>query len=193
MKFYLVLFCFILAFHSKTSAQNGNQDYYIPTYAIKTNLLYWATTTPNLGLEFGLNRNMTLDITGNYNPFILGKNRKLKHILVQPEFRYWLCERFNGHFFGVNAIYSLYNVGGIKALNLDGHRYEGHLFGAGFSYGYQWVISNRWNLEATLGLGYARLIYDKYNCETCKAFQGREHKNYFGPVKAGVSFIYFIK
>lgn len=68
--------------------------------AVKTNLLYWATSTPNIGFEFGLGKRTTLDLVGGYNPWTLNKddNKKIKHWMVMPEFRYWLCERFNGHF-----------------------------------------------------------------------------------------------
>lgn len=37
--------------------------------ALKSNLLYDATTTMNLGLEFGLARKWTLDVPVNYNPW----------------------------------------------------------------------------------------------------------------------------
>lgn len=32
--------------------------------AVKTNLLYWATSTPNIGFEFGLGKRTTLDLVG---------------------------------------------------------------------------------------------------------------------------------
>lgn len=41
-------------------------------------------------------------------------------------------------------------------------RYEGFLYGAGLSYGYQWVVGRRWNIEAMLGVGYIRSEYDRY-------------------------------
>ena len=76
--------------------------------AVKTNLLYWSSTTPNLSLEFGLGKRTTLDLTGAYNPWTLNKdkNKKIKHWMVMPEFRYWLCERYNGHFFGLHSGYA---------------------------------------------------------------------------------------
>lgn len=37
--------------------------------AIKTNLLYDATTTFNLSAEIGLTPQWTLDLSANYNPF----------------------------------------------------------------------------------------------------------------------------
>ncbi|MEG1650051.1 MAG: DUF3575 domain-containing protein, partial [Rikenellaceae bacterium] len=138
--------------------------------AIKTNLLYGAAAyTPNLGLEIGLGRKTTLDISGGYNPWNRdGKhenNKKLVHWLIQPEFRYWLCQRFNGHFFGAHALGGQYNISGHKLLGMisKDYRYEGYMAGGGLTYGYQFVLGRRWNLEASIGIGYARLHYDKYN------------------------------
>ena len=47
---------------------------------------------------------LSLDISGNYNPWTLPDDKSIKHWLVQPELRYWLHERFNGHFLGVHAL-----------------------------------------------------------------------------------------
>lgn len=167
--------------------------------AAKTNLLYWATSTPNLGFEFGLGKHTTLELAGGYNPwtFDKGSNKKIKHWLVMPEFRYWLCERFNGHFFGIHSGYTYYNVAGVripfKGKGTKDHRYQGWATGAGISYGYSWLIGKRWNIEATIGLGYVYTNYDRYECATCGDFKGSADKHYFGPTKAGVSLIYNIK
>ena len=40
-----------------------------PVVALKTNALYWATTTPNLGLEFRLAKKWTLEAEVGLNPF----------------------------------------------------------------------------------------------------------------------------
>jgi hypothetical protein len=66
--------------------------------AVKTNLLYDATTTGNIGVEAGLSKKWTLDVSGNLNPWTFSNNKKIKHWMVQPEARYWLCEKFNGQF-----------------------------------------------------------------------------------------------
>ena len=44
--------------------------------ALKTNLLYDATSTINLGFEFGLSPKGTVDVSGNYNPWTFSKNKK---------------------------------------------------------------------------------------------------------------------
>ena len=65
--------------------------------ALKSNLLYDATTTMNLGLEFGLARKWTLDVPVNYNPWKPDNGRRLRHWGIQPEVRYWFCERTYVH------------------------------------------------------------------------------------------------
>lgn len=165
-----------------------------PRFGIKTNLLYDATTSFNLGVEVKLNRKLTLDFPVNYNPWTFSENRKLKHLLVQPELRYWLCEPFYGHFLGAHAHYAYYNVGRLPFGGpMRDHRYEGWLAGVGGSYGYHWLLSKRWSIEATIGVGYAYLRYEKYECRTCGDYLAKNHKHYFGVTKAGVSLIYVIK
>ncbi len=167
--------------------------------AVKTNLLYWATTTPNLGMEIGLGKQTTLDISGGYNPWTLDKaaNKKIKHWLVVPELRYWLCERFNGHFFGLHTGYGFYNIGGIRIPFHDkataDRRYQGWATGVGVSYGYSWILGKRWNIEANVGVGYVYTHYDQYDCVTCGQYRGTRSKHLFLPTRAGISLVYIIK
>lgn len=153
-------------------------------YAVKTNIAYWVTTTLNLGGEMALASRMTLDLAANYNPFHFRENKKIMHWAVQPEWRYWTCRRFMGHFIGVHVHGGKYN-GGLKK-----YRYDGWFVGGGFSYGYQWIIGKHWNLEAELGIGYAYLDYDKYLRNKCGRFIDTGHRNYWGPTKWSISFIY---
>lgn len=107
MKRYLTIaVLFLLAFAGTASAQK---------VGVKTNALYWATATPNVGFEFAMGNRWTFEIAGGYNPWTLNveDNVKAKHFLVTPEFRYWFCESFQGHFIGVSGKYTQFNVGGI--------------------------------------------------------------------------------
>lgn len=164
--------------------------------AVKTNLVADATTTINLATEIGLTAKTTLDLYVNYNPWSLGSNKLFKHVMLQPEYRYWFCERFSGSFIGVHAHAGIFNAGGIDLPfgvwpNLKDYRYEGEFIGAGVSYGYQWVLGKHWNLEGNIGVGYAYVNFDKYRCKNCGKLQEKDgHKNYFGPTKAAVSLIY---
>ncbi|MDR1918339.1 MAG: DUF3575 domain-containing protein [Tannerellaceae bacterium] len=160
---------------------------------VKSNILYDFTTTLNFGLEVGLAPQWTIDLPVNYNPWVFSENMKLKHWLIQPEVRYWFCEKFMGHFVGLHAHTGEFNVGGIKWLGMKDYRYQGTLYGAGLSYGYQWLLNTHWSLEATIGLGYAYLSHAKYPCEKCATKIEDATTNYFGPTKLGVSLIYIMK
>ena len=99
--------------------------------AIKTNLLYDISTTINLGAEFRLAPKWTLDLSANYNPFTFSDSKKWKHWMAQPEVRYWLCESFNGHFFGLHLLGGQFNVGNVDFPlgiypSTKGYRYEGY-------------------------------------------------------------------
>ncbi len=193
MKRRLRIFTFVLAALVATASEAGAQKSH-PVWAIKTNLLYDATTTLNLGMEFRLARKSTLEIPVSYNPWTFRNNAKLKHLTIQPEVRYWLCESFYGHFFGIHGHYSIFNAGNVDFIApLADYRYEGHLWGAGVSYGYQKILSPRWSLEMTLGIGYARIIYDKYDCENCGGYISSGKTNYFGLTKLGITLVYNIK
>ncbi len=166
--------------------------------AFKTNLLYDATATFNLGAEFRLAPKWTLDLSANYNPFTFSDSKKWKHWMAQPEARYWLCESFNGHFLGLHLLGGQFNVGNVKFPlgiypSTKGYRYEGYYYGVGLAYGYQWLLSNRWSIEASVGVGYIRNHYDKYDCPKCGEWKEKSDKGYFSVTKAAVSLIYTIK
>lgn len=201
--FSLLVILLSIAFtglHSQetNNTSSGRRQSYLPSLAVKTNLLYDATTTFNLGGEVKLSDYLTLDLSVNYNPWSFSENKKFKHVLVQPELRYWIYEPFNGHYLGTHLMYSYYNVGNINLpldifSDLKNFRYQGNGYGFGFSYGYQWILSAKWNLEATFGFGYIYFDYSRYECQSCGKKLEDSHKNYFGPTKAGLSLIYILQ
>ena len=165
--------------------------------ALKTNLLYDATTTPNLGAELAMGKKSTLQLFYGLNPwkFASDRTKQLCHWLLMPEYRYWTCQKFNGHFFGIHALGGQYNVGGIDLPNpvfkdLDEKRYEGWYAGGGLTYGYQWLLSRHWNLEASVGVGYIRFHYKEFPCTECGALIQENNKNYFGPTKFALNLMY---
>ena len=168
-------------------------------FAVKTNLLYDATATVNVGAEVGLAPRWTFDLSGNYNAWSISE-RKLKHWMVQPEFRYWFCERFQDHFIAVHALGGQYNVGFIpNDLNVFGkdlsvlsdHRFQGFFAGAGIAYGYAWALTEHLNLEFELGVGYVYTRYDEFECFGCgKKIAEDVPVNYVGPTKAALGLVY---
>ncbi len=191
-----ILFAFVVC---SLSAQN---------IAIKTNLLYDASKTINMGVEIALGERTTLDISGNYNAWDTNTelNEKMRHMLIQPEFRYYFCEKMSGHFIGAHAHILQYNISGdhwlpnifksasnFRNFEEESSRYEGEGYGAGVVYGYDWEISNRFNIEFALGAGYTLLDYDRYGPSKCDPLKDSSVKNYWGLTKLGVSLVYIIK
>ena len=163
--------------------------------SVKNNLAYDALLSPNLGIEVGLAPKWSADVSGSVNFWTLKDNQKWKHWMVQPEARYWLCQKFNGHFFALHAQGGQFNAGKIHLPfgiyhQLRDHRYEGWFAGAGVGYGYQWPLSKHWSFEGEIGVGYNYVWFKKFPCEKCGHELWRGHKNYFGPTKAALNVIY---
>lgn len=178
---------------------------------IKTNLLYDALLSPTLGVEFGLAPKWSMDISGTINAWTVDE-RKWKQWMVQPEARYWFCQRFSGHFLGMHVLGGQYNFGNFGQLEshpwrqaqdkrvmflgtnlgeLWNHRLQGWFVGAGVAYGYTWILDRHWSFEAEIGLGWIYTRFDKFNCAGCgKKVEPDKVHNYVGPTKAALNIIY---
>lgn len=165
-----------------------------PQFVGKVNLLSYAATTLSIGGEVKTSVRTSIDLSVLYNPWSFQDNKKMKHVLIQPEGRYWFCETFHGGFVGMHLHYGKYNVGGIGFTDyMKEHRFDGWLVGGGISYGYHWILSGRLALEATIGIGYTYLDYGVYPCEKCAEKIKDKSTSFFGPSRLGVSLIYTIK
>ena len=176
---WAILACICMLGSAQTSLKNERGA----TFALKTNALYWATTTPNLGLELRLAPKWTLDAEVGLNPFAPktedgGFDKSIKHFRLHPEVRYWFCESFYKHFIGLHVPYVIYNISDIKLLGTENERHQGWGAGVGLSYGYSWVLSKHWNIEATIGAGYLYLESDIYPCTHCRTKRGKRINTY---------------
>jgi len=54
-------------------------------------------------------------------------------------------------FFGLHGHYADVNMSNLDIFGLGNYRYDGKIYGAGISYGYHWILKNRWSMEATIG------------------------------------------
>ena len=172
----------------------------LPKAALKTNVIYDATATINLGVEFALAPKMTMDISGDLHPWVLPNGWRLTHYLVQPELRFWLKERFQGHFFAVNVLGATYNAGNIRnnfhimgrdMSALGRYRVEGIAYGAGLAYGYAVRVAKRLNVEMEIGLGYIGAEFDAYRLgEKESLYAQNSTAQYFGPTKGALNIVY---
>lgn len=190
MKKFLLLLVFATGLSVAARGQNS--------VAIKTNLLYDAFANANLGIEVGLAPRWSIDLSGDFNQWTV-RDHKWKHWFVQPEARYWFCDRFAKHFIGLHAIGGEFNVGHIRNnisflgtdfSKLTDYRYQGWAVGGGVAYGYAWLLGRHWNLEFELGFGYAYLNYDRFKCTGCGKKVGSGDHHYVGPTKAAINLVY---
>ena len=99
----------------------------------------------------------------------------------------WLYEAFVGHFIGSQLTYGNYLYGGSRRY------YKGGMAGLGFSYGYAWLLSKRWNVTAEIGIG---VFYmkdtrrDRIPPEYESIFIHHYKRWVVGPSRAEISFNY---
>jgi hypothetical protein len=184
---FLITFLLISSFFIKIYSQD---------LVVKTNIPYLLTTTPNIGVEYAFTKNLSFELTTGINPFEF-RESQLKHWVIWPELRYWSYEPFNGHFIGLHSLHGKFNVGGwdlgiSKLEPLKERLYKGNVLGAGLSYGYHWILDNRWGLEFTMGLGVAKVTYGVHNFGGSQMKIGEGNKYYIGPTKGAISVTYTI-
>ena len=118
--------------------------------AVKTNALFLAALTANIGFEAELWRKWSVDIPVWYSPYNITPTRKLRLLAIQPEIRRWIGKAGQGHFFGLHTHIVGFNV----AINDNGRFQDPNhaLWGMGLSYGYAGPSGQ----EKTLGTGVYR-------------------------------------
>jgi len=165
---------------------------------VSNNLLYDAWLTPNLRVGLRLSPHWSSGLTGGFRPWPVSDDtsRKWRHLLISPDLRYWVDSVNVHHFFGVNLIYSHFNVAEVKFpfgmyKSVRDERHQGDLGALGFFYGYSWPLGRYWNIEAMIGaaLGYAR--YNRYECGHCGMKLGTEKKLFAMP-QAALNIVYNI-
>ena len=185
--------------HDLNSGDWWRMDNDAPNHvAIKTTVLYGAVAlAANLSAEIGVGSKTSFELAygmNNWNKYN-DDNRKKIHWYVRPEFRYWTCNRFEGHFFGVHGFYWQYNVSRyhVPGMFEREFQYEGNALGLGLTYGYSLPLSKNWGVEFSAGLGLAFMKYDKYECARCGDIIGNYNKTYFGLTGLAVKIVYLIK
>ena len=171
--------------------------------SVRTNLLYWATGTPNAGVEVKLHDRWSLGVHGGYNPFLYRSwqdeagntyNPKMIHWTVMPEAKFWFCKTFERSYLGLHGVYGEFNVGALRIIpKLKHERYWGNMYGVGLSYGYQLPLGKRGGVEFSIGAGWVRINYNRCDAWVCGADLGSAHRDYFGPTKAAITFSYYLR
>ena len=155
--------------------------------ALRTNLFYAGTATPNLGLDISLGKHYSIGINAGLKPwprwlawdYATENPLKWRHLLVAPEFRWWPESTYTGWFLGADFLYAHYNIGAIKLpfgaySVLQDHRLQGDAFTGGLFVGHSWWLGEHWRLELAGGVAAGYTNADRYECAHCGAQVGTE-------------------
>ena len=157
----------------------------IPGLSLRANLLRWATLTPDLGIEWRINRNVGILVNCSWTSWSWdNKNRRYALWKVSPEVRYYIGKEKRGY------LGAMYKAGQFNyKLSETGKQRD--LMGGGITAGYQLRLNKALDLDFNLGLGYLNADYEKYEViDGVRVRRGKENKNWWGPVNAGVSLVW---
>ena len=153
--------------------------------SLRANLLRWGTLTPDLGVEWRLNRHVGILVNGSYTSWTWNSNDHRYALWeIAPEARYYIGKEKRGY---IGAIYKA----GSFNYKLSEIGKQGNLMGGGLTGGYQLKLNKALNLDFSLALGCLHADYDKYIViDGIRVRQGKETKNWWGPISAGVTLVW---
>ena len=156
-------------------------------FALRANLLRWATLTPDLGLEWRVHPSWGILVNGSWTSWSWnGKDRRYALWEVAPEVRYYMGEK-KAWYLGAMFKTGEFNY----KLSTTGK--QGDLMGGGITVGYQLRLNKALNLDFNLGLGYLNADYEKYEViDGVRVRRGNETKDWWGPINAGVTLVWKI-
>lgn len=167
------------------SSRMGDTDY--GTFSLRTNLLRWVTLTPDLGIEWRIDRNWSIQVNGTWTSWSRDNgNRRYALWEVSPEIRYHLGKMRRGYF-GVmyHAGEFNYKTGGIGK--------QGDLIGGGLTGGYLLKLNRALGLDFSLGIGCTHADYEKYTViNGVRVKRGKADKNYWGVNRLGIGLVWNI-
>ena len=155
--------------------------------SLRANLLRWVTLTPDLGVEWRLNRHVGILVNGSYTSWTWNSNdRRYALWEIAPEARYYIGKEKRGY---IGAIYKA----GSFNYKLSEIGKQGNLMGGGLTGGYQLKLNKALNLDFSLALGCLHADYDKYIViDGIRGREGKETKNWWGPISAGETIVWNI-
>ncbi|MCM0365145.1 MULTISPECIES: DUF3575 domain-containing protein [Bacteroides] len=164
-------------------------------FAVRTNLLYDALLLPTLGVEWRINEHVGIKLDGGLTWWGGSSGKVQKMWLVNPEVRRYLWDK-KRFYAGISGSYGEYNLykymlGGIVSKDTG---YQGKLWNAGLTVGYQLYLSRGFSIDFNLGLGYTRSEYDSFGMtDGIRVYKKRNRtKNLWGPTQAGISLVWTI-
>ena len=125
--------------------------------ALKSNTLALGIGSLNLGAEFSVAPQWTVDVSGMVTLFSpwknVGNGLYLNGWSGVVEGRYYLCKAFNGHHFGAFGQVARYGRGGGMPLFVESVWNNVKVAALGVSYGYYFKLNTHWGIDTNVGIG----------------------------------------
>lgn len=185
--------------HTARAEERRSNEYYVTNsdYAgrpvmvqLKTNALWVATGTCNLGIEVQVDPKWSVNLPVVYSPYNMGRQRKWRILAFQPELRWWKTRAGQGHFVGVNLSMVGFNIAfrGTERYQ-DPNRMA---WGLGASYGYAMPMDkkHKWWVDFNLGVGFINYAYDKFRNGGDGRLLGHGSGTYWGVTRASIGIAY---
>lgn len=209
-----VMAAFIAAIYTVYAQPNNNQKLLSDgrAFAVKTNLLYDALLTPNIGVEFQWRGKYSVSAGWMY-AWWNADAQKWYHRTMggDIEFRRWIRPNNNdtyhtrkstsgGHPNRENPMQGWHFGVYTQLLQYDfewgkrGYLADKWSWGAGVSAGWSKAVGKRLNIDFTLGVGYITGEYQEYlPIDDCYVWQATKMRHWIGPTKAEVQLVWLIK
>ena len=156
-------------------------------FALRANLLRWATLTPDVGLEWRVSPSWGIAVNGSWTSWTWQDNdRRYALWEVAPEVRYYMGKEKRGY------LGAMFKAGQFN-YKFSGTGRQGDLMGGGITGGYQLRLTGALSMDFSLGLGYLNADTEKYDViDGVRVRGGNETKHWIGPVNAGVTLVWKI-
>ena len=154
-------------------------------FALRANLLRWATLTPDVGIEWRITPSVGIAVNGSWTSWTWQDNdRRYALWEVAPEVRYYMGEK-KAWYLG-----AMFKAGQFN-YKLSGTGRQGDLMGGGITGGYLLRLSDALSLDFNVAVGCLHADYEKYEViDGVRVRAGKETKNWWGPVNAGVTLVW---
>ena len=158
------------------------------TFSLRANLLRWAMLTPDLGIEWRISRLWGILVHGSWTSWSWSnKDRRYALWEVSPEVRHYIGKEKRGY------LGAMYKAGAFN-YKLSATGRQGDLMGGGITGGYGLRLNDALSLDFNLAVGCLHADYEKYEViDGVRVRQGKESKNWWGPINAGATLVWMIK
>ncbi|MCJ8154930.1 DUF3575 domain-containing protein [Chryseobacterium sp. SSA4.19] len=198
--------CLIGSLHAQEQQQNGETAVYI-----KGNALLIPIGVVNVALEHQLNKKFTIQGDVLISPWKSFAGHELQYYSASLEGRYYFNEAFKHWYLGANIAASSFVLQKWNYWSNDiyineqtgAHYVKSNLYQKGYSLifgitgGYQFKVSDRWNIDLYATIGTSQDFYKGYNRTNGERYDREDNKfNRSGeilPYRGGIMISYKLK